>query len=280
MFKRILEKLKLSVTEFIVLIIAVATFLAGVIMLGGYVLDTVKSKNATQSLIDEAVTYTDAEPAESGTDAHAGATAAEPEGEEVPEETPKPREIPIEVDFDSLRQKNADIVGWIYSADTPINLAIPYNGSDTYYLSRSSTREENRYGTIYIAGNCSPDFSDPNTVLYGHNMQNGTILGTLREYKSQEYFEQHRVMYLLTPAQNYRAEVVAGYMHTAMHALYDLPNSRDFTAGFVTTAIAESIFTSGAKYNPDANYITFSTCSDDYDGARLALVCELVPLDE
>lgn len=273
MFNKIKEKLKLSTVELVVLALAAVTFVVGVIMLGGYILDTVKSKNASQTLIDAAVTVKE-------TAAPAATDSAKPENTAEVPEAEEQNEIPIEVDFDALLAQNPDIKGWIYSEGTPINTAVPHNGSDVYYLSHSSTKEANRYGTIFIAGRCAPNFTDANTVLYGHDMQNGTILGTLEFYRDQDYYEEHSVMYLLTPTQNYRAVVVAGYMHTADNALYELPNSRGFTERFVTQAIAQSIFDSGAQYNPDANYLTFSTCSDDYAGARLALVCELVPIGE
>ena len=279
LIQKIKNKLGMGNVELIIFSLACIAFLVGVIMLAGYGIDTIKSKRASESLVEAAVTVTEVkEELPEDSEEYDEEPADELEAE-VATATEQGSEVPIEVDFEALFEKNPEIKAWIYSAGTPINTAVPYRDNDLYYLCHSSTRESNRYGTIFIAAQCSPDFSEPNTVLYGHDMQNGTILGTLELYHEQEYFEEHKVMYLLTPDKNYRVEVVSGYIHTTDNELYNLPNSREFTESFVKMTIASSLFDSGKEYNPDANYLTFSTCSDDFDGARLALVCELVELD-
>ena len=108
------------------------------------------------------------------------------------------------VDFDALREINPDIVGWIYIEDTNINYPIAQGPDNSYYLSRMYNKQWDGYGCIFMDYLNSPDFSDPNSVIYGHHMQNGSMFQNLAGYKEQEFYETHKTAYLLTPDKNYQ----------------------------------------------------------------------------
>jgi len=186
--------------------------------------------------------------------------------------------FPITVDFELLLSKNPDCVGWLYCEDTPINLAVMQADDNTYYLYRTFDRVKNGYGTIFLDCNCSPGFNDPNNLIFGHDMKNGTMFGTLDNYREQGYYEKHPYLWLATEYRNYRLDVVAGFVHSDESSLYSTPISRKATDDLVPFAISNSVFKSDAVYNPEARYVTFSTCCYDFAGARLAIVCEMVEI--
>lgn len=186
-----------------------------------------------------------------------------------------PGYFPVTVDFDMLLGKNPDCVGWLYSEGTPINLAVMQADDNTYYLYRMFDRTNNGYGTIFLDCNGSPGFNDANNLIFGHNMNNGTMFGTLGNYRNQAYFEKHPCLWLATESRNYRLDVVAGIVHTDESTLYSTPISRKATDELVPFAIQNSAFKSGAVYDPNANYVTLSTCCNDFVGARFALICEM-----
>ena len=107
---------------------------------------------------------------------------------------------PISVDFAALKAENPDIVAWLYSADTPINYPVVQSDDNNYYLRRLTDGSYNSNGTLFVDFRDAPDFSGFNTIIYGHRMKSKAMFGTLPGYLEQEYYEEHPVMYLLTPA--------------------------------------------------------------------------------
>ncbi len=114
---------------------------------------------------------------------------------EVPELTEPEETTPITVDFEALRKENGDVVGWLYCEDTPINYPIVQSEDNDYYLRRLLDSTWNIAGTIFMDYRNAPDFSDWNTIIYGHNMNNDSMFGTLQDYKKQAYYEEHPVLY-------------------------------------------------------------------------------------
>lgn len=110
--------------------------------------------------------------------------------EAFPQETPKEVAF-IVVDFEELWKENGDVVGWLYCPDTVINYPVVQGDDNDYYLRRLLDGSNNIAGTLFIDARNKGDFSDWNTVVYGHNMRNDTMFGTLTEYASQEYYCSH-----------------------------------------------------------------------------------------
>ena len=89
-----------------------------------------------------------------------------------------------------------EIIGWIYSDGTPINYPIVQTTNNEYYLRRLIDGTYNQAGSIFMDYKNSSDFSDYNTIIYGHNMKNDSMFGTLTSYESQDYYNEHKEMYL------------------------------------------------------------------------------------
>lgn len=83
------------------------------------------------------------------------------------------------------------MLAWLYCPDTVINYPVVQSDDNEYYLRRLMDGSSNTAGTLFADYRCSPDFSDPHTVIYGHNMKNDTMFGILPEYGAQEFYEPH-----------------------------------------------------------------------------------------
>lgn len=66
------------------------------------------------------------------------------------------------------------------------------------------------------------NLEDNNTIIYGHNMKNNTMFGSLQEYKNQDYYDNHKVMYYFTLGKNYIIELFTGYTISVESDIYDL----------------------------------------------------------
>lgn len=186
---------------------------------------------------------------------------------------------PISVDFDGLLQENADVVGWLYCENTPINYPVLRGEDNDEYLHHMIDGTYNSSGSIFMDYRCAADFSSVNTILYGHNMKNDSMFGTLHDYSEQSYYDSHPFLWLLTPEANYRIDLIAGYLSPADGEIYDTVSDEEQLMACVSQAMRQSTFRSTAEYSEISSIITLSTCSYEYDEARYVLLGIPVPVN-
>ena len=131
-------------------------------------------------------------------------------GERDGEEAPLPADIfsglDGRIDFDALREINPDLVAWILINDTNIDYPVARHPvEDDYYLNHDMYGEPRFAGCPYIRTANSGDFSDPNTVIYGHNMKSGSMFSSLHYFENGNFFDGHPYIYL------YAADVIRVY---------------------------------------------------------------------
>lgn len=177
--------------------------------------------------------------------------------------------VPIKVDFSVLQQENEDIVAWLYSNGTQINYPILQGKDNEYYVRKLPNRKYNIAGSLFMDYRNSKDFNDYNTIIYGHNMKNGTMFGTLQKYKNQKYYDEHKTIYLLTEKQNYEIELFAGYTISVNSDIYDL---LEMSQGEINSVIKKSDFNSDVNVTSEDKIITLSTCAYEFEGARYVLM--------
>ncbi len=183
----------------------------------------------------------------------------------------------FKVDFDQLWQKNADAVGWLYLPDTTINYPILQHSDNDYYLTRQIDGSYNRNGSIFMDYRSAPDFSDHNTLIYGHHMLHGNMFGLLVEYKKNGYYEAHDHMYVMTPQGTYRMDLLCGTIVEPSDPIYD----SDPTPEAIASCVQRSTFKTKLELpEADAKLVTLSTCTYEFDNARYVVVGVLTLVEE
>lgn len=180
--------------------------------------------------------------------------------------------LPINVDFEVLKSQNKDIIAWLYSQDTPINYPIVQANDNDYYLRRLIDGTYNQAGTLFVDYRNSSDFNDNKTIVYGHNMKNDTMFGTLTNYKNQEYYNEHKEMYLFTENKNFKVELIAGYTTSSESDIYTVPTTSNTNEELLQKAIKKSTFTSEVEVTEQEKILVLSTCSYDFKNARYILL--------
>ena len=188
--------------------------------------------------------------------------------------------------FDEYLAINEEVVSYVLIPETKIDYPVLYNEEEQdYYLKRNIDGSTGYPGCIYIENLNAPDLSDPVTVLYGHNMGDGTMFGGLHDYfKKKEFLTEHPYIFVYQPgAVNvYEIEAYTGY--TDRHVLADCFEKQE-NDEFVFTTMPEDMQTKvwntlkdyggSGNYFSDAEIIKedklliLSTCSSD---RRRALV--------
>lgn len=119
---------------------------------------------------------------------------------------------PPKVNFEALRERNADVRGWIYGAGTAINYPVVQGEDNAEYLYTMFDGQENKCGSIFLDSLNESDFSDQNSIIHGHHMKNGTMFAGLVKYAEQSYYDSHPMFWLVTPEKTYRVELFAGFV--------------------------------------------------------------------
>lgn len=123
--------------------------------------------------------------------------ATEAQGDATEGETQKNS---FQVNFDALLSINKDVIGWIrFDEPSAISYPVAQARDNSKYLYTSLEGKYLSAGTIFVDYQNSSDFRDENTVIYGHNMKNGSMFGQLRKFKNSEYAETNPYFYIYTP---------------------------------------------------------------------------------
>ena len=188
--------------------------------------------------------------------------------------------VPI-IDFASLKAINEEVVGWLYLPDTVINYPVVQGEDNSYYLKRLVDGNYNANGSLFVDHQNEMDFSDDNTLIYGHHMDSGKMFATLVKYKDQEFYDAHPVAYFLTEEKNYKIEIFSGYVTTPDSDSYLLTaGSREQTIEWMKEMFHNADFFADVTIMPEDHIVTFSTCDYEFHDARYVVHGKLVEITE
>ena len=176
-----------------------------------------------------------------------------------------------------LSAMNADVAAWIYSADTVIDYPVVQGSDNVYYLDHIFDGTYNKLGTLFVDCRNAPGFSDWNTIIYGHNMNNGSMFASLTNYTKQAYYEAHPEMFLVTPDGTFRLELFSGYVTPSDSDAYtfSFADASAFSE-FLESIRARSDFDSPVSVEVSDRIVTLSTCTYDFEDARYVVHGKLV----
>lgn len=153
------------------------------------------------------------------------------------EQVPEP--VEIRINFDYLLGENEDIIGWITMDGTEIDYAILYDTTyNRYYLTHNYAGTATPYGSIFFLDENEGDYSDFNTVVYGHNMIDGHMFAQLHRFKEQSFFDTHDQIIIYTPDRKLTYQVIAAYRS---NNLYIIANN-DFSTQELREQYIKSIY--------------------------------------
>lgn len=164
----------------------------------------------------------------------------------------------------SLHEENPDVIGWIRFDNSEISYPLMQGKDNDYYLKRNYRGEKNNAGSIFLEVSNSPDLEDSHSIIYGHNMKDLSMFGSLKEYKYKDYYKDHPYFTIYTLDQVYRYQIFA-YYDISMYG--DVYNNQfgpdDFFQSFIDTMVSRSYYDTGVRPQKTDKIITLSTCSTE-----------------
>ena len=188
--------------------------------------------------------------------------APEPSPEPTPEPTPEPVNIPI--DMEHLQSLNSDVDGWITVGGTSIDYPVLYDSTDNmYYLNHTRTGAYSASGSIFVQDCNSRDFVDFNTVIYGHNMGNGTMFRHLHRFEDKSFFNNNRTVTIYTEDRRLTYKIFAAYTRSNTHLInrYIYETEEDRQAYIDEIYTHSGHFDYNVTVTPEDRIISLSTCT-------------------
>lgn len=178
----------------------------------------------------------------------------------------------VTVDFEALKMINEELVAWIRCGALGIDYPVVQGKDNAYYLNHTFSKEEHISGCIFMDYQNRSDFSDDNTILYGHNMKDGSMFGSFGQLKAED---ANISIYTAEGVHEYQVidnRIIDAADMTYFRIIY---GEEDFS--ILATAVSEH---SGAQLMPEERLLTLSTCNGDASKRHVILCREIVPTQE
>ena len=169
------------------------------------------------------------------------------------------------VDFMALQGINDDIVGWLKVGALDISYPVTQASDNDYYLHLTFELVQNAAGCIFVDYQNRPDFQDDNTIIYGHNMKDGSMIGTLKNFVQDGVYESDPYFWIYTPERIYKYEIFNCSTVGAVSNTYTLEfGSRKEFQNYLDKALMQSqVDSSKVKVKSSDKIVTLSTCTGD-----------------
>ena len=157
-------------------------------------------------------------------------------------------------------------------------------GDNSYYLNHTLEGKEKQEGAIFTESYNGQDFSDPNTVIYGHNMKNGTMFRQLHEYQDRKFMQENSEVLIYQPGRILQYQIFAAYVYDNRHLLqsFDFEDPQVFQSYLKSVQerkdMTSSIDTSVELTGKDP-ILTLSTCNGN-DEQRYLVQAVLLSIEQ
>ena len=190
-----------------------------------------------------------------------------------------------EIDLNELVAINPEVLGWIYVSGTDMSFPLLQHSNNTYYLDRTWDLKSRFYGAIFLECQCSPTFSDFNTIIYGHNLYNGGMFHDMRYFKKQDYYDEHPYIYIRTNDDVRRYDIFACYEAPPKSPVFYLGITKEeHKKEVLNYAATNSLIETGINPSIDDQIISLSTCTGNGSHVKRiivqAVLAESISVDE
>ena len=188
-----------------------------------------------------------------------------------------------------LKEQNPDFFGWLSIADTKLDYPVMYTPKEPeHYLRRSFEGEYSVSGVPFVGAGWRENGA--HTIVYGHNMKNGTMFATLLSYADKSFWEEHPVISFATLEGEYTYQVLGAFYSKAyqsaeenvfrFYQCSDLSTQEAFD-GYIENVRAAALYDTGVEAAPGGHLLTLSTCSYHTQNGRFVVVgyCADSPYD-
>ena len=180
---------------------------------------------------------------------------------------------PPQIDHAGLAAQNSDYIGWLRIEACNIDYPVVIGKTNDDYIHTGFNKEYVYAGTLFVDYENQRDFSDPNTILYGHNMRNRSMFGNLRNFLDSDFATTNHSFWLCTKDYSYLYEIYSIAVVRVEGSAFTLFSKFDEKyAEYVSERVQGSAITIGITPDEEARTLTLSTCyGPGVNGNRLII---------
>lgn len=179
------------------------------------------------------------------------------------------------IDVDELKDEYEEALGYIEVPDTSIYYPVMQGKDNSYYLKHLPNGNFNKMGSIFLDYRNS-GFNDKNTVIYGHNFNNGTMFSDLLNYMSDDFYKAHLNYNIYTSNRVIKVAIFAGFILDATKDSLQVDFSEDEFEEFLNKALEKSFIDSDINVSLDDKIITLCTCARGSSKSRLVIMGKIL----
>jgi len=193
--------------------------------------------------------------------------------------------VQVQNKFVKVYKKNKDFIGWLTISGTKIDYPVMHTpNNEEYYLRNDFKKNWSIEGTPFAAGKCDPLKPSDNVIIYGHNMNTGTLFGELTKYADKGFYESHKYIEFDTIKEDALYEVIAtfkteiDYSNKNAFKYYNFFDANDKTEfdDYVKKAKEASPYQIETTANYGDKLLTLSTCSYHKNQGRYVVVAKRI----
>lgn len=194
--------------------------------------------------------------------------------------------VMVQKKFEKLYRENHDFAGWVKIDDTKVDYPVMYTPNDSergeYYIHRNFEGKYSAAGLPFVDRNCDLQLPTDNIILYGHNMNAGTMFHDIIKYEDREFYDSHKTFTFDTIYEDGTYEVIAMFYgqiqdeDSTAFKYYEFVNagSEEEFMNFVANVKAMSVIDTGVDVAYGDKLITLSTCAYHVKDGRFAVVAK------
>ena len=183
---------------------------------------------------------------------------------ELGEDAPPWVDYPVVYDPEGLKQLSlaySDFKCWFYIENTTIQYPVAQAPDNDYYLDHNLDGQESLSGSLFWDFRNDMSTLRGNNIIYGHNMQNGTMFGGLKKYTDRDYFFSHQMIYTYTAEEVTAWKVFSAYETTTANYYIETYFRSDAEyLSFLNKVKADSMYDAGISLTAQDDILTLSTC--------------------
>lgn len=182
-----------------------------------------------------------------------------------------------------LQEQNADIKGWIKIEDTQVNYPLLQTDNNDFYLTHNYKKENSVSGSIFINPNSDLKNKNSNVIIYGHQMDNGSMFGDLHKYKEQSFYEEHSKITITTEDTEADYEIVCVFKSRVFYQdekdvfryyqCYEFNNEEEYNE-YINNCKAIQLYDTKQTAKYGEQLITLITCEYSQENGRLVVVAK------
>ena len=187
--------------------------------------------------------------------------------------------------LNKIREQNSDIVGWLEIEGTSINYPVLQGNDDKYYMNHNYKKQKSKNGSIFLTSEYNWDIPSDNLLIFGHNLNNGTMFQELLKYSNEAFYKKYPIIRFTTMEDDAEYEIISVFKSRVYYKseknvfryyYFVNANNEEEYNEFVKNAKKASLYNIDATAKYGEQLITLSTCSYHVKDGRFAVVAKKI----